>query len=89
MFDAVLDCALFCGFKVDKVDEKNFVVVFSREKNMVTWGEKITVKLDITSNGRTAMTAISRSNLGTEIGAREQNQENVERFVNVLDSLLK
>jgi hypothetical protein len=44
--------------------------------------------MGVIPDGRTGVTIISQPNLGTEIGARKQNQKNVEMLVNMINQYM-
>ena len=89
VFGVVVQSAQQCGFGIDRADNFNYIINLSKGMSLWTWGESIDVTMGVLPDGRTGVTIISRSNLGTEIGARKQNQKNVEMLVNMINSYLR
>ena len=89
VFGVVVQAAQQCGFSVDRADNFNYIINLSKGMSLMTWGENICVTMGIIPDGRTGVTIVSSSNLGTEIGARKQNQKNVENLVNMINNYLR
>lgn len=88
VFNAVGYAAQQCGFKIESVDSCNYTITLKKSISLLTWGEMVYVAMGVIPDGRTGVTIISQPKLGTEIGARRQNQKNVELFVNMINQYM-
>lgn len=88
VFNAACRAAQMCGYKVENCDNYNYMIYLSKGMSMLTWGEQVTVAMGVIPDGRTGVTIVSQPKLGTEIGARKQNQKNVELLATMLNQLL-
>lgn len=88
VFDAVFRAAQMCGFRVENADRYNYMIYISKGLSLWTWGERLTVAMGVIPDGRTGVTIVSQSKLGTEIAARRQNRKNVEKLVNMINQTL-
>lgn len=89
VFGVVVQAAQQCGFTVDMADNFRYIINLRKGMSWWTWGENITVTMGLIPDGRTGVTIVSRPNLGTEIGARKQNQKNVEMLVSTINNYLR
>ncbi|MCR5141064.1 MAG: hypothetical protein K6C68_00830 [Ruminococcus sp.] len=88
VFNTVVQIAPILGMTVKFADSMRNTIHLSKDMNLITWGENITVYLGILPDRRTGVTIISSSKLGTEIGARKANFANVTELSNALYSRL-
>lgn len=88
VFSTVYRAAQACGFNIEGVDSSNYMLYLTKGMSMLTWGERLSVAAGVLPDGRTGVSIISQPKLGTEFGARRQNQKNVELFVTMLNQML-
>ena len=88
VFNAACRAAQLCGYKIENCDNYNYMIYLSKGMSLMTWGEQVTVAMGVIPDGRTGVTIVSQPKLGTEIGAKKQNQKNVEMLANMLNSVL-
>ncbi len=88
VFNAVGYAAQMCGFTIESVDNQNYIINLKKSISLFTWGERVYIAMGVIPDGRTGVTIVSQPNLGTEIGARKQNQKNVEMLVNMINQYL-
>lgn len=88
VFSTIYRAAQACGFNIEGADNNNYMLYLTKGMSMFTWGEKLYVAAGILPDGRTGVTIVSQPKLGTEFGARKQNQKNVELFVTMLNQML-
>ncbi len=84
VFNTVVQVAPIMGMKVKLADNVQNVIHLDKGFSMFTWGENITVYLGVLPDGRTGVTIVSSSKLGTEISARKANYANVTELSNAL-----
>ncbi|MBQ8966997.1 hypothetical protein [Ruminococcus sp.] len=89
VFGVVCQAGQQCGFSIDRADNFYYIINMSNSMNLWTWGESITVTMGLLPDGRTGVTIVSNSNMGTEFRARKQNQENVQKLVNMINNYLR
>lgn len=78
VFNIILQSAPVVVLTLVGADNVNNIIRLSKDINLTTWGENITVYLGVLPDGRTGVTIISSSVLGTEIMARKHNQKHVD-----------
>ena len=88
VFNAACRAAQLCGYKIENCDNYNYMIYLSKGMSMLTWAEQVTVAMGVIPDGRTGVSIVSQPKLGTEFGARKQNQKNVELLASMLNQLL-
>ncbi|WP_028505262.1 hypothetical protein [Ruminococcus sp. FC2018] len=88
VYNAVGYAAQMCGFKIESADSRNYTINLRKSISLFTWGERVYIAMGVIPDGRTGVTIVSQPNLGTEIGARKQNQKNVEMLVNMINQYM-
>ena len=89
MFGLVVNAAAQCGYSVDRVDNFNYTISLSTSMSATSWGENIVVTMGILPDGRTGITFVSTSNMGSGKRAVKQNQKAIETLVNMINNYLR
>lgn len=77
VFNTIIQTAPMLGMDLGAANNVTNTIILNKDISLTTWGEHITVYLGVLPDGRTSVTIISSSNLGTEITAKKHNEKNV------------
>ena len=90
VFNAVLTgINSLSGFEVFQTDQQNFIIMVSKRPSAWTWGETITINLNVNqATNQTYVYISSDSKLGTEFAAKKQNRKNVEAIIMATNNVL-
>ena len=88
VYTAIVYAAQSLRYNVRVADAVTHSIQISFAMSLFSYGETMTISCYGIEGGRTSVMFNSKSNLGTEIGARSKNKKNTEKLIAVIPNFL-